>query len=145
MTDSEFVLWYINKHYLFTGTKFKQKYLINEDSLTFSRLYRNVSDSIAIYKVEDKPLYDFLNNWYIDKINSAKLDIFDYLKFKYKVILGPTNWSIAKMSGQIINVNEIINELSKKNYDKEFLSEILEEWFDNEMIRITETGNLMFK
>jgi hypothetical protein len=144
MTESEFVLWYVNKHYLFTGSKFKYKYTLDETSISFAKLYRNINDSIAIDKVDGELLYDFMLNWYTVNEKNAKIDVLDFLKYKYKVTLGPTNWVISKMSGKIVNTNNIISELNK-HYDIEFLATTIEDWFENEMIRITETSTLHFK
>jgi hypothetical protein len=144
MTESEFVLWYVNKHYLFTGSKFKYKYTLDETSISFAILYRNINDSIAIDKVDGELLYDFMLNWYTVNEKNAKIDVLDFLKYKYKVTLGPTNWVISKMSGKIVNTNNIISELNK-HYDIEFLATTIEDWFENEMIRITETSTLHFK
>lgn len=144
MTESEFVLWYVNKHYLFTGSKFKYKYILDETSISFAILYRNINDSIAIDKIDGELLYDFMLNWYTVNGKNAKIDVLDFLKYKYKVTLGPTNWVIAKMSGKIVNTNNIISELNK-HYDIEFLATTIEDWFENEMIRITETSTLHFK
>lgn len=143
MTDSEFILWYINKNYLFTGLKFKYKYCIKDD-FTISQLYRNVLDAIPIDMVEGKPLYDFIFNWYSIKLNDSKMDIFDFLKFKYKVTLGQTSWVITKMSGQPVTIDDIIVMLNK-NYDDEFLKSTIGEWYENEMIKITEQSMLHFK
>lgn len=143
MTDSEFILWYINKNYLFTGLKFKYKYSIKDD-FTISQLYRNVLDAIPIDMVEGKPLYDFIFNWYSIKLNDSKMDVFDFLKFKYKVTLGQTSWVITKMSGQPVTIDDIIVMLNK-NYDDEFLKSTIGEWYENEMIKITEQSMLHFK
>lgn len=143
MTDSEFILWYINKNYLFTGLKFKYKYSIKDD-FSISQLYRNVLDAIPIDMVEGKPLYDFILNWYSIKLNDSKMDVFDFLKFKYKVTLGQTSWVITKMSGQLVTIDDIIVMLNK-NYDDEFLKSTIGEWYENEMIKITEQSMLHFK
>jgi hypothetical protein len=143
MTESEFVLWYVNKHYLFTGSKFKYKYTLDEITISFDILYRDTNSSMSIDKVDGELLYDFMLNWYRVSEKNAKIDVLDFLKYKYKVTLGPKNWVIAKMSGKIVSTNDIISEL-KKHYDKEFLVSTIENWFENEMIRITETSTLHF-
>jgi hypothetical protein len=144
MSDSEFVLWYVNKHYLFTGLKFKYKYLINENNISFSEFSDNISISTGLTKIGNKTLREFLSGWYNDKKLEAKLDALDFIKYKYKVTLGPTNWVIAKLSGQIIKKDDIIKDFKKK-YDHNFISNLVDEWFDNEMIRITENSTLHFK
>jgi hypothetical protein len=143
MSDSEFVLWYVNKHYLFTGSKFKHKYLGNE-MITLSQLYDNVSSSTAINRIGNKTLHSFLSEWISKLKYEAKSDALDFIKYKYKVTLGPRSWVIAKLSGKIVQKDDIINDLIKK-YDSNFISDLIEEWFDNEMIRITEVSTLHFK
>lgn len=143
MSDSEFVLWYVNKHYLFTGLKFKYKYHIKDNHITFGQLCDNVSNSTAINKIENKTLHEFLLKWYNNKQIEAKLDALDFIKYKYKVTLGPTSWEIAKLSGKLVRKDEIVKDLNKK-YDYEFIINLIDEWFDKEMIRITETSTLHF-
>ena len=143
MSDSEFVLWYVNKHYLFTGLKFKYKYHIKDNHITFGQLCDNVSNSTAINKIENKTLHEFLLKWYNNKQIEAKLDALDFIKYKYKVTLGPTSWDIAKLSGKLVRKDEIVKDLNKK-YDYEFIINLIDEWFDKEMIRITETSTLHF-
>ena len=143
MSDSEFVLWYVNKHYLFTGLKFKYKYHIKDNHITFGQLCDNVSNSTAINKIENKTLHEFLLKWYNNKQIEAKLDALDFIKYKYKVTLGPTSWEIAKLSGKLVRKDEIVKDLNKK-YDYDFIINLIDEWFDKEMIRITETSTLHF-
>ena len=143
MSDSEFVLWYVNKHYLFTGLKFKYKYHIKDNHITFGQLCDNVSNSTAINKIENKTLHEFLLKWYNNKQIEAKLDALDFIKYKYKVTLGPTSWEIAKLSGKLVRKDEIVKDLNKK-YDYDFIINLINEWFDKEMIRITETSTLHF-
>jgi hypothetical protein len=144
MSDSEFVLWYVNKHYLFTGLKFKYKYHIKDNDITFGQLCDNVSSSIAINKIENQTLHQFLLKWYNNKRIEAKLDTLDFIKYKYKVTLGPRSWEIAKLSGKIVKKDDIVKDLNKK-YDYNFIINLIDEWFDNEMVRITETSTLHFK
>jgi hypothetical protein len=144
MSDSEFVLWYVNKHYLFTGLKFKYKYHIKDNHITFGQLCDNVSNSTAINKIEDKTLHGFLLKWYNNKQIEAKLDALDFIKYKYKVTLGPRSWEIAKLSGKLVKKDDIVKDLNKK-YDSDFIINLIDEWFDTEMIRITETSTLHFK
>lgn len=144
MKDSDFVLWYVNKHYLFTGIGFKYKYLINENHINFNKFYNNILNSTGINKIGNKTLREFLFKWYNTKISEAKLDILDYIKYKYKVTLGPTNWVITKMSGEIIKKSDIAIDLNKK-YDSKLITNLIEQWFDDELIRITENSTLHFK
>lgn len=144
MNDSDFVLWYVNKHYLFTGLDFKYKYLINEGHINFNIFYNNILNSTGINKIEGKTLHEFLFKWYNTKTSEAKIDILDYIKYKYKVTLGPTKWVIAKMSGEIIKKSDIAIDL-KKIYDSKLITNLIEQWFDDELIRITENSTLHFK
>lgn len=144
MNDSDFIFWYVNKHYLFTGIGFKYKYLINENHINFDKFYNNILNSTGINKIGNKTLREFLFKWYNTKISEAKLDILDYIKYKYKVTLGPTNWVIAKMSGEIIKKSDIAIDLNKK-YDSKLITNLSEQWFDGELIRITENSTLHFK
>jgi hypothetical protein len=84
-----------------------------------------------------------LDKFYNNKQIEAKLDVLDFIKYKYKVTLGPTSWEIAKLSGKLVNKDELFKDLNKK-YDYDFIINLIDEWFDNEMIRITETSTLHF-
>jgi hypothetical protein len=138
--NEEFVIWYLNKLYLCKGKKIYYKFLINEESLTLYQLKENIHYSLGFndIKTTDK----LINNWYQTIINSFKGDILDYLKFKYKVILGSNSWWIVNFKGVKTPINDIKLELIKK-YDNGFLDEIIDEWFDNEVVKISES--LMFK
>jgi hypothetical protein len=140
MTDYEFVLWYINKHYLFLGSKFKLKYNIS-NPIDFYEFLNNVGCSLAI-KTDD--LHLFLMGWKNQKIKEYKTDILDFIKYKYKVKLGNTNWIISTMSGKQVSKTEIYNVLKNK-YDYDFLENILDDWFENEIIKISEKTILNFK
>jgi len=140
MTDYEFVLWYINKHYLFLGSKFKLKYNIS-NPIDFYEFLNNVGSSLAI-KTDD--LHLFLMGWKNQKIKEYKTDILDFIKYKYKVKLGNTNWIISTMSGKQVSKTEIYNVLKNK-YDYDFLENILDDWFENEIIKISEKTILNFK
>lgn len=143
MTDSEFILWYIEKHYLFTGSKFKTKY-INEEPITYIQLINNIINSLAIEKIDNKSLYDFLYNWYLDKQNESKLDILDFIKFKYKVTLGYRSWQLSQMNGKPTTIDKIILDFKGK-YDKDFISNIINNWYENQVIEYSEKIILDFK
>jgi hypothetical protein len=136
----EFVIWYLNKLYLCKGQKIYYKFLINEESLTLYQLKENIHYSLGFNDI--KTTDNLINNWYQTIINSFKDDILDYLKFKYKVILGSNSWWIVNFKGDKTSINDIKLELIKK-YDNDFLDEIIDEWFDNEVIKLSES--LMFK
>ena len=141
MSNSEFVLWYIDKLYLFTGSSLKRKYSI--DTLTFSEFVGEVKSSLGVNIVDRNDMYNFLYNWYSNKKKEAKIDLLDYIKFKYKVALGPTNWEINNMGNKQIKIKDIVHDL-KKQYDLDFISEVVEEWFENEIINISEKLILNF-
>lgn len=142
MNNHEFILWYINKHYLFLGSKFKLKYNTGEE-IDFHTFFSNVESSLALSNISGFNL-SFINNWKTEKIKEYKRDILDFIKYKYKVILGPTNWSISTMSGKIINKEMIFTQLKSK-YDYDFLEKIIDEWFENEIIKVSEATILNFK
>mgnify|MGYP000926471504 CR=1 FL=1 len=81
MTESEFVLWYVNKHYLFTGSKFKYKYILDEKSISFAILYRNINDSIAIDKVDE---HFYIPTFEITEENVIKILGPSHIKDKYQ-------------------------------------------------------------
>lgn len=141
MNNSEFVLWYIDKLYLFTGSTLKRKYSI--DVLTFSEFVGEVKSSLNISIVDKKEMYSFLHTWYSNKKKEAKIDLLDYIRFKYKVTLGPTNWVISNMKNKTVKISDVINDV-KKQYDSDFIKEVVEEWFENEIINISEKLILNF-
>jgi hypothetical protein len=143
MDDAEFVMWYVNKHYIFTGTKFKYRFLINELPITINELNDNISNSISIKHVGSETLYNFLIDWYNKERLKYKLDILDFLRFKYKVSLGLRSWIISDFKNKEVKKNDIFNFLSK-NYDKDFIDEVINYWVDNEMIMITESTTIRF-
>jgi len=144
MTDIEFVLWYINKNYLFNGSTMRYKYQHGETPFYFHSFHDRIKESTAIEKLDDKSLHDYLYVWFKTKQDEAKYDILDYIRYKYKVTLGPTNWVISTLGGEIVNTSDII-KCFKNKYDKEFIVPIVEDWYENELIRITETSTLHFK
>jgi hypothetical protein len=143
MDDAEFVMWYVNKHYIFTGTKFKYHFLINEPPITINELNDNISNSISIKHVGSETLYNFLIDWYNKERLKYKLDILDFLRFNYKVSLGLRSWIISDFKNKEVKKNDIFNFLSK-NYDKDFIDEVINYWVDNEMIMITESTTIRF-
>ena len=133
MIDFEFVLWYINKHYFFTGLKFKTKYS-NEDTFSYGEFFNRITTSLAIDTLDNKEiLNDSINKWYRRLQIEAKTDILDFIKYKYKVRLGFRNWEMVTMSGKIITIDNIIRDLKGK-YDKDFVEPIIEQWFENQVI-----------
>jgi hypothetical protein len=141
MNTPEFVLWYINKLYIFTGTKLTIKY--SRDNVSFSTFVSDVKSSLNINTVDKKQINSFLHSWYLSKQEEAKNDLLDYIKFKYKVTLGPTNWEICKMNNKTVKIYDIILDV-KKQYDKEFVQNVVEEWFKNEVIKTSEKIILNF-
>ena len=144
MTDSEFVLWYINKNYLFNGSTMRYKYQHGETPFYFNTFHDMVKESTTIEKIGNKSLHDYLYSWFKAKQDEAKYDILDYIKYKYKVTLGPTNWAISTLGGKIVTIGEVVN-CFKNKYDKTFTIPVVEEWYENELIRITETSTMHFK
>lgn len=137
MSESEFVLWYINKIYLFTGGEFKRKYLIDEPPISSYKLAKEVSSSLNVTEVDGFTLSEFISKWYDEKRIEAKKDILDYIKFKYKVNLGYINWEITDMRGKKKTQSDIMVDFKSK-YDIRFITSVIEEWFDNEVIRYNE-------
>jgi len=142
MTNHEFVLWYINKHYLFLGSKFKLKYNTGEE-IDFYTFFSNIESSLALKNIKDFNL-DFIHSWKNEKIKEYKNDILDYIKYKFKVRLGYTNWEISTMSGKKVDKKTIFNELKNK-YDYDFLEKIIDDWFETEIIKTSESTILNFK
>lgn len=133
MIDFKFVLWYINKHYLFTGFKFKTKYT-NEEPFSYGEFFNRITTSLAIDTLDNKEiLNDSINKWYRRLQIESKTDILDFVKYKYKVRLGFRNWEMVTMSGKIITIDNIIRDLKDK-YDKDFIEPIIEQWFENQVI-----------
>ena len=135
MNSPEFVLWYINKLYIFTGSKLKIKY--TNDSLLFDVFVNDVKSSLDMSVVDDKEIYHFLYSWFSSKQNEAKNDLLDYIKFKYKVTLGPTKWEISKMNNKPVEIYDIILDV-KKQYDSEFVRNVVKSWFENEVLKTSE-------
>jgi hypothetical protein len=144
MTESEFVLWYVNKHYLFNGLTMRYKYQHDNHSINFNSFCDKVKKSISIDILDGESLNNYLLSWFKNKQIEAKSDILDYIKYKYKVTLGPTSWVISKLNGKIVNECDIIT-CFKQKYENEFIERIIIDWYENEMIRITETSTLHFK
>lgn len=133
MIDFEFVLWYINKHYLFTGLKFKTKYT-NEEPFSYGEFFSRITSSLALDTLDNKKLLgESINKWYRSLQIEAKNDVLDFVKYKYKIRLGFRNWEIATMSGKTITIDNIIRDLKGK-YDKDFIEPIIEQWFENQVI-----------
>jgi hypothetical protein len=141
MTDEEFVFWYIKKICIFTGLKFRKKYL--NDEVTIINIIEDVRYSLSIDKLNNKTISKELLDWYNKEQKNANNDILDYIRFKYKVTLGPTSWVISRMNGTIIKKKDIVSDLKGK-YDSEFIKNIVSQWFENELIRITEQSTLHF-
>lgn len=141
MTDEEFVFWYIKKIYIFTGLKFRKKYL--NDEVTIINIIEDVRYSLSIDKLNNKTISKELLDWYNKEQKNANNDILDYIRFKYKVTLGPTSWVISRMNGTTIKQKDIVSDLKGK-YDSEFIKNIVSQWFENELIRITEQSTLHF-
>lgn len=141
MTKEEFILWYIKKVYIFTGSSLKRQYSV--DVLSFSEFVGEVKSSLNINIVDKKEIYGFLYTWYLNKKKEAKIDLIDYIRFKYKVTLGPTNWEISNMKNKMVKITDVINDI-KKQYDPDFIKEVVEEWFENEIINISEKLILNF-
>jgi len=144
MIDFEFVLWYINKHYLFTGSKFRTKYM-NEDLFSYNVLFDRITSSLALDNLDNKQsLANSINDWYRKHQFEAKIDVLDFIKYKYKIKLGFTNWQIVTMSGKTITIDNIVKDLKGK-YDKDFIEPIVDEWFENQVIAHSEKFMLNFK
>ena len=124
MSNSEFLLWYINKVYLFTGTKIKYKFMVGEEPLTLYELKENIQYSLNISDSDKKITSELINKWYSDLKYYATEDVMDFIKFKYKVKLGPTNWEISNLKGKKVSTKDIELDLKGK-YDEEFLSYLL--------------------
>lgn len=144
MIDFNFVLWYINKHYFFTGSKFKTKY-VNGESLSYNEFFDRITNSLALDILDNKRLLsNSIYEWYRKIQIESKIDILDFIKYKYKIRLGFRNWEIATMSGKTITIDNIVKDLKGK-YDKEFIEPIIDEWFENQVINQSEKIILNFK
>jgi hypothetical protein len=144
MIDFNFVLWYINKHYFFTGSKFKTKY-VNGESFSYNEFFDRITNSLALDTLDNKRLLsNSIYEWYRKTQIESKIDILDFIKYKYKIRLGFRNWEIATMSGKTITIDNIVKDLKGK-YDKEFIEPIIDEWFENQVINQSEKIILNFK
>ena len=144
MIDFNFVLWYINKHYFFTGSKFKTKY-VNGESFSYNEFFDRITNSLALDTLDNKNLLsNSIYEWYRKIRIESKIDILDFIKYKYKIRLGFRNWEIATMSGKTITIDNIVKDLKGK-YDKEFIEPIIDEWFENQVINQSEKIILNFK
>lgn len=135
MNVSEFVLWYVNKIYMFTGSKIKIKY--SDDYISFSEFVGNVKSSLNISIVDNKDMYTFLSSWYLLKQKEGKNDLLDYIRFKYKVTLGDTNWEIMTMNNKPVKISDIVLNIKNK-YDSDFVEKVVKYWFENEIISASE-------
>ena len=142
MSESEFVTWYINKIYIFTGTNFKRKYTY--DNITLYQLSNEIKSSLRMDKVSGNDILSFISNMFRNKKMEYKLDTLDYIRLKYKIVLGYRNWEIVTLSGEPVDEVKIVSDLKHK-YDLEFISEIVDEWFENEIVNLTEKSILQFK
>ena len=109
MTESEFVLWYVNKHYLFTGSKFKYKYILDEKSISFAILYRNINDSIAIDKVDEHfyiPTFEITEENVIKILVGNKSDLENNLLFVKGSVPGAKN--------AVVEINKAVKERNKR-------------------------------
>jgi hypothetical protein len=143
MSNSEFLLWYINKVYLFTGTKIKYKFMVGEEPLTLYELKENIQYSLNISDSDKKTSSELINKWYSDLKYHATEDVMDFIKFKYKVKLGPRYWEIVNLKGKKVSTKDIQLDLKGK-YDEEFLKTVVDKWFENEVIRVSEDMMLRF-
>jgi hypothetical protein len=142
MSDSEFLLWYINKIYLFTGSEIKYKYLVDDEPLSIYEVNENIKYSLNITDSTNKS-FNILKKWYDDLKYLATEDVIDFIKFKYKVSLGPTNWEITNFSGKKVTIEDIYIGLRGK-YDEKFIKNIVNHWFENEIIKVSEDMILRF-
>jgi hypothetical protein len=142
MNDSEFLLWYINKIYLFTGSEIKYKYLVDEQPLSIYEVNENVKYSLNIRGSSDD-CFTILKKWYNDLRHYATEDLIDFIKYKYKVTLGPRSWDIANLKGKKVTTKDICADLNGK-YDEKFIKDVVDYWFDNEVIRVSEEMILKF-
>ena len=143
MSNSEFLLWYINKVYLFTGNKIKYKFMVGEEPLTLYELKENIQYSLNIPDSDNKTTSELINKWYSDLKYHATNDVMDFIKFKYKVKLGSTYWEIVNLKGKKVSTKDIQLDLKGK-YDEEFLKNLVDKWFENEVIRVSEDMILRF-
>jgi hypothetical protein len=144
MIDFNFVLWYINKHYFFTGTKFKTKYA-NAETFSYDEFLYIITYSLALDTLDNKRLLsNSIYEWYCKSQIEYKIDILDFIKYKYKIRLGFRNWEISSMTGKTITIDNIVKDLKGK-YDKEFIKPIIDEWLENQIINQSEKIILNFK
>lgn len=143
MVDSKFVLNYLNNIYLFTGTEIKYKYFLDEEPLNLYQLIDNLKYSLHISDIDGKPISEFIHKWYMQLKKEATDDVLDFIKFKYKIILGSRNWEIIDFKGKKFKINDLELDLNKK-YDENFLNDVINDWFDNEIIRLSEKMILTF-
>jgi hypothetical protein len=142
MSDTEFLLWYINKIYLFTGSEIKYKYLLDEEPLSIYEVNENVKYSLNITDSPDE-CFTILKKWYNDLRYYATEDLVDFIKYKYKITLGPRSWEIINLKGKKVTTKDICVDLRGK-YDENFIKKVVDDWFDNEVIRVSEEMILKF-
>jgi len=142
MSESEFLLYYIDKKYICIGDKFRLKY-VNDEPFGYHYFLGDLKYSLGFDKINGKPISEFLSTWYAQLIKDFENDILDFIRFKYKVKLGYTNWVISDFKNGEIKIKEIILKFKGK-YSHDFTEKIINDWFVNEIVSISEKTILNF-
>jgi hypothetical protein len=142
MTESEFLFYYINKKYVCLGDGFRLKYL-NDEPFGYYYFLDDLKYSLGFDEINNKPISELVKTWHNQLIKDFENDILDYIRFKYKVKLGYRNWVICDFKGKEIEIKDIVYEFKSK-YSYSFIEKIINNWFVNECVRISEQTILNF-
>lgn len=132
--DLEFIDWYLDKHYIFSGGKVYHKFNVNQTPLFKYEIVEMFCNVIPSNKdVVDKYVRDKIES----NIKKNKEDIINFLNYNYKVKLGHRSWDIVNLRGKIITIDNIVQSY-KYEINKGYVKKIISQWFEDEMINQTE-------
>lgn len=132
--DLDFIDWYLDKHYIFSGDKVYHKFNVNQAPLYKYEIVEMFCNVIPSNKdVVDKYVRDKIES----NVKKSKEDIINFLNYNYKVKLGHRSWDIVNLRGKIITIDNIVQSY-KYEINKEYVEKIISKWFEDEMINQTE-------
>ena len=137
----EFALKRFNEYYMV-------KYLAGPD---FEKLkdkvnleYHSSNNMISLLDVtnESKDVYDKIllafNEWYYDNVMDGKIKTF---LDRSEVRLGKTNWEFRNLDYGSMDIDNVMKCFPDENpYQKIMIKKLLEEWYFNEMMQVSENA-----
>lgn len=143
-SDLDFLDWYVNKHYIFSGDLIYIKFNTYEAPITAHQFIIDIT-SIFGCDILDNGLSinEYVRSIIKSNSDNLKKDILDYLKFKFKVSLGPRSWLITDFSGKEFTIEDVCKSY-KGCLNHKFLGIIVNNWFEETMITKSEAIILKF-